>query len=308
VGTSALAEAVRRAEVVALAARASPELARALGPDLEAAMLHDMRLERLEREVVSALAAAGVTERAALKGTAAGHWLYPEAGLRFRRDLDVLVGAGDFDRACDGLREAGLEAAPCAAWYAREAAPYEAAYRLDRGGARVECDVHQRLTVWRALPIDHAGFLQRAVELGPQRLPVSNLEDTLLHTCLHLATTGYQAGLRGWLDAARAFEDPRLEWPTLETRARVWKLAGAVWAAYEVCRRWFGVVTGAEMASELAPAAARARPLRWLLGGAGETPLRGSPHAARALALGGPGVWAQMIGQRAAAGFRTIVR
>lgn len=63
------------------------------------------------REVLQHLASAGI-EALVLKGSALAHLIYPQPGLRPRRDLDILVREQDAERAYHLLSEVGFALAP----------------------------------------------------------------------------------------------------------------------------------------------------------------------------------------------------
>lgn len=100
--------------------------------------------DRVLREVLQHLATAGI-EALVLKGGALAHLIYPQPGLRPRRDLDILVRMQDVERAYQMLAEVGFSLAPSpmhgVSRYHQHLAPVERTI----AGMTVSLDLHVNL-------------------------------------------------------------------------------------------------------------------------------------------------------------------
>jgi hypothetical protein len=177
-------------------------LARTGGPLAERDVMRSLRVAAVQHRALRALREAGVPTLV-LKGLAVAAQAYPEPGARSLRDVDLLVGRADAERAVDALLGAGLE------WYGwrrpedpdRPAPDRAALARLDRlpmlrdvklvgEGALVE--LHWQLfdnprllrvdPAWLAEP-DHVSVHGEQVPTLP---PADHLAYVLVHGTHHL--------------------------------------------------------------------------------------------------------------------------
>ena len=177
---------------------AAPSEARAaVSERVRSQALRSLRAFALQRDVLAALAGAGV-DAAVLKGSALGAEAYGEPWARAAGDVDLLTPAGGVTRAVQALESAGLD------WYgwsppedpdrpqadraaiARPGAhPLLRDVTLARDGVQVE--IHWRLFEnSRLLPVDPAWLAEpRWVEAGGTRVPTLPLPVHWLYVTVH---------------------------------------------------------------------------------------------------------------------------
>ncbi len=180
-----------------------------------------IRIEALN--AIAALNGAGI-EPAALKGTR----LLLNGDSPFRRgrllrDIDLVIAAGDWQRAGAALREAGY----------REAGTADHAASFIAAGATVEIDLHRRPLSLHA-PADLPGYLTEggfwgrtiAIDLPAHQCRQLPPGESLVHSILHteVADLNFAAGdwpLRYLYETAVTTRDPtiRLDWSVVNDLA-----------------------------------------------------------------------------------------
>lgn len=243
----------------------------------------NMMRQQALRRVASACNEAGVRV-APLKGMWLVLRLYRDPGARAMVDLDVLVPARDFWRACAALRGAGFVAS--------DPVP------LDRFPIRFFYDhrfVHpdlphswvelHRYLVYRAFaaPDYDAVFAEAEPfeEDGTSLLALSP-EDTLLHLAVHQAKHSFRVFLRDTADVA-ALAAHGLDWPELHRRARSAGAMGSLWVALLSSVRSLNAPIPKEAIAALEPGDGRRALLEEMIDLDGGTGLRREKDAQRAL-------------------------
>jgi hypothetical protein len=183
------------------AAAAPPEIVRDLERTQFAQALYNTRALADLGRVVGALRAAGLRP-VVLKGAALAGRCYDPVALRAISDLDLLLPAGELERADEVLRGLGYRQSCPPGWeefYAQH--HHRAPYLPPRGHPRLEIHVGLLDPRWRQQP-DIEVMIARAVEMpfGGAAGWALAPEDQLVHACLHLAVSG--RFLRGMKDLA----------------------------------------------------------------------------------------------------------
>ncbi len=120
--------------------QAEPVLGRRLEAALDLARRRGAQVELLALQLQADLEGAGI-RALPLKGTALARNLYGDPGLRIGQDIDLLVGAGDLDRAVEALGRRGFRPSD---------SPYDNPGRLHlgllhEGGGLPPVEVHWRI-------------------------------------------------------------------------------------------------------------------------------------------------------------------
>lgn len=230
---------------------------RAQHPEL-AALFEDDRTAAVSRHL-------HVTARlGALSGTLSGlRWLtfkgpvlsefaHPVPGLRFYKDLDVLVSPANFREACTRLLDEGWRVLLSAESLESEELPGELAF-ADRSG--LVLDLHWAMVVSRSVrsrftsDADALLARRRPVTLGPTALSTLSHEDAVVHVALHAALIG-ATKLGHLLDAdqlARQVDD----WDAVVQRAGEWGAPVEVAAVLGRAERILGTRLPADLAARL---------------------------------------------------------
>lgn len=169
---------------------AHPGPAALLKPDRDEALLHHLRATTLLAGVAGRLDGL---DWLAFKGPMLSEFAHPVPGLRFYKDLDVLVAPGDFATACHRLIDAGWRPLLSEESLLSSEFPGE----LPMGNqAGIVLDLHWAMMVMRTqrrrFRCDAASLLERrrSVTIGPARLWALSPADALVHVCLHAALIG----------------------------------------------------------------------------------------------------------------------
>lgn len=220
---------------------------------------------------LDALIASGVTATL-FKGAALAYTAYPDPACRPMGDLDLWL---DVDEMPHG--RAALEAA---GYQVRHKATRPHALQAERdgevqligrapGSGLVELHYGVFAGEWlrRTAAIDRAGIRARIVPATILGHPVYTLapEDAIIQLAVHLSVNHQMAypGLRGLLDIVLLAQAAPVDWELVAERARVWRVAAAVWLPLALADALFGLSAAAGQAvKRLRPAA----PQRWLLG------------------------------------------
>jgi hypothetical protein len=200
------------------------------------ALIDGMLRHRVLVYVAEACARAGVVV-APLKGAWLALRLYRDPGARSMADLDVLVPAADFWRACRVMRDAGFvvpDPVPL------DRLPGRIFYDHHFVHPRMPCswvEVHRYLAYRAFAAPDHGAMLARAevsVEHGAP-LRMLTAEDTLVHLAIHQAKHGYRVRLRDTADVAAL--SPLVSWDDVVSRAVEAGAAACAWVALESAAR-----------------------------------------------------------------------
>lgn len=188
------------------------------------AMLAPLAVERGLLEVASELD-TGEVEFVVLKGPALAHTVYPEPSWRYFGDLDILVRAGDWPKACAVLENLGYRRAlpePRGGFDQR----FGKAAEFRRPGG-IEVDLHRTLVVGPfGLWIEPELLFEGTTELRLWDRTLRRLDDTLLqlHACVH-ASLGWWPPLRVPVrDVVQVAHRAQVDWEALADRAARWKL------------------------------------------------------------------------------------
>lgn len=256
------------------ARRSDPELAALLKTTaIEATatnLSHFEMLERIERRLE-----AERIEMVLLKGAAVASHAYGDPSLRPMLDLDIWVPDGEVSRAARCLLELGFRPAPVRPdrppALQRLASGEAVFWNQERSHGVVELHYgpFQGWWVKRTARPDVAGVRRRTRRLGPgrhaRRLAA---EDAIIQTALHVAVNQFgQAPFRGLMDLSVIARSQTVDWETVASRARAWRVATATWVVLDLADRLIGI-PGAERAiSLLRPGRARRATLRTLISG-----------------------------------------
>jgi hypothetical protein len=197
------------------------------------AMVQALALERTLLRLVEACEASALPV-VVLKGPALAHTMYPDPSWRPFVDVDLLVGASDWRRACSLLAELGFRRrTPEPRPGFDERFGKAAAHRNDDG---LEVDLHRTLVVgpfglWMEPDLL---FRQTTVfELGGQTL--RRLDDTmlLLHGCMHASLGWAPPLLLPVRDVAQIAASADVDWGLLAGLARRWRLVPVIRHAFQ---------------------------------------------------------------------------
>lgn len=204
------------------------------------AMLQVLALERHLMTLSAALEDAGV-EMVLLKGSALAQTVYPDASWRPFADLDFLVRAQDFHRACDVLAGRGFHRTlpePRARFDVRFG---KAAELAGPGGLMV--DLHRTLVVGPfGLWIDLDELFTGTAPLNIGGRIIRRLDDTSLfvHACMHASLGWWPPLLMPIRDVAQVASYARVDWDLFAERTRRWRLAAVVRHAFETASQTLG--------------------------------------------------------------------
>jgi len=271
--------AARSGGVLALLAERCSGVAEACAEELAREAVAQMHLTLASREIGALLKEAGVTRAALLKGNATGLLLYASPHLRPVVDVDILVGAEDFQRTLQVLREGGWEdAVPSLSAAAFGKQPFEWCFDRSFGDVQLQCDVHQRLVSSDTVQVNHASILDRAESHPESPLLLCHPEDLFLGGVLHTAKDSFDVPLKSWLDLSLLSAHPRVSLERCAERAAQWSMGNITWACLEVLRRWEMAQIPETLIEDLRPAAPVARLLEMLLSGEGARAPRWPRH------------------------------
>jgi len=189
----------------------------------------------LERELLSLhrdLRDAGV-EPVVLKGPALAHTLYPDPAWRDFGDLDLLVRADDWSRACAVLSSRGFRRSLPQPRPGFDERFGKAATHVDESGLQI--DLHRRMTVGAfGLWVDPGTLADRAVPFVVGGRELLRLDDSaaLLHACLHASLGSAPARLLPLRDVVQIAHCGTVDWGLLTEWSRRWRLRAVVRHAF----------------------------------------------------------------------------
>lgn len=222
-----------------------PEVASRLQQDRDAALMNHLRMSALLGGIGKVLDGLPWL---VFKGPVLSEFAHPIPGLRFYKDLDLLVAPGDFRVACRRLFDAGWQVVVGDDSLESEEFPGEIPL-VDRNG--IVMDLHWSMLVMKSVrgrfQVDAGPLLERRVPatIGPAAISVLDPADALVHVCHHAALIG-ATKLGHVLDAdqlARQVTD----WDALAARARQWGATVQVAVVLGRARRLFGSPVPADL-------------------------------------------------------------
>ncbi|NLE96620.1 MAG: nucleotidyltransferase family protein [Propionibacterium sp.] len=228
---------------------AAPELAARLKEDRDRALMNHLRTSALLGKLARTL--DGI-EWLAFKGPMLAEFAHPVPGLRFYKDLDLLVAPGQFRDTCRRLLDDGWQVLFSDDSLEAEEFPGEIAL-VDAHG--VVLDLHWAMEVMQSV---RRRFRATAEELISRRVPVTigpaklhglSAPDALVHVCQHAALIG-ATKLGHILDAdqlARQVGD----WDDVVLRAADWGAGVQVAAVLGRARRLLGTLVPDGLARDL---------------------------------------------------------
>lgn len=240
----------RIAPLVHVALRESrPDVAAALKEDRSKALLNHLRTSALLGGVAGVL--TGV-EWLAFKGPMLSEFAHPVPGLRFYKDLDLLVAPDRFRETCNRLIDAGWRIILSDESLLSDELPGEVALANEAG---VVMDLHWSMVVMRSVrrrfDVTAEALLERRVPvtIGPAGLWALAPADALVHVCQHAALVG-ATKLGHVLDAdqlARQVTD----WDDVVARAEAWGAGVQVAAVLGRAHRLLGTPIPGDLEARL---------------------------------------------------------
>lgn len=219
---------------------ATPAQAAEVSRDHVRAMAVVIALDRLLLTTIDLLEGAGVDHRV-LKGAAHAHLDYPDPSLRSYHDVDVLVPAGDFDRALAALAQEGYERK-----YRRLGPGFDARFGKSvtlSAPDGFEVDVHRSLAGGRfgmSVKLDELLGAPSELRIGGRVVKGLGPEQRFLHACYHAALGDRTPSLRTLRDIAEMLLRGRLDIRRIQRLCSSWHgeavLARAVRLTWETFR------------------------------------------------------------------------
>lgn len=178
-----------------------------------------------------------------LKGCWLAHAVYEGVALREMVDLDLMVPAGDLERAAEVVMALGYSPHRSLRDMATEMRNKHHLPIMMRDGA-VAVELHWNVThEGRGDYVAPDGFWERSLEIRVMGEPARELspEDMLLHLCLHLAYQHmFTFGIRPVLDVALLLQKVGVDWHALTRRALEYRWHRGVWITLHLARDLFG--------------------------------------------------------------------
>lgn len=227
-----------------------PDVGALLKPDRDAALMYHLRMCALLASVGRIL---GDIPWAVFKGPVLSEFAHPIPGLRFYKDLDVLVAPRDFRRAHQRLFDAGWRTLVGNGSLTGHELPGE----LPLGDAThgILLDLHWSMVVMRSrresFSVEAEPLLERRVPatIGPASVWILDPVDALVHVCHHAALIG-ATRLGHVLDAdqlARQVED----WTAVVHTAEQWRARAQVAAVLGRAQRLLATPVPDDLARSL---------------------------------------------------------
>jgi hypothetical protein len=248
-----------------------------LPPDINQALQHayyssvgDADLHQRElHSVLQALQAQSISP-IIFKGAALSWTVYPDPACRPMGDLDLWIKPDELLAAQAALSVLG---------YGQISNPIRPPQLMERFGGEIhmlgashdqgliELHLSVFLGEWlrHTTAIDEAAVRARAVPTAwhDGRVDVLSSEDALIQLVVHLAINHQLSffTMRGLLDIALLAQHYPLDWDVIVRRARVWRVATALWLVLSLAVDLAGLDEAAEAVRQLQPSALR----RWLI-------------------------------------------
>lgn len=239
--------------------KSQPGVAELIRGDRDKALLNHLRMTALLSGVAKVL---DDIDWVVFKGPVLSEFAHPVPGLRFYKDLDLLVAPKDFKVAYHRLFDAGWRVVVGNESLLSDEFPGE----IPLINAGVVLDLHWAMQVMKSVrgrfSLTAEGLLERRtfVALGPARVSVLASEDALIHVCQHAALGG--ATRLGHLLDADQLARQVTHWQPLIERARAWGAEVQVGLVLGRARRLFGTPVPADLEGQLGLTSAMATLLR----------------------------------------------
>lgn len=240
----------RVAPLVHVALRESrPDIAAVLKEDRSRALMNHLRSSALLGGVAAAL--EGI-DWLAFKGPLLSEFAHPIPGLRFYKDLDLLVSPSQFRETCKRLMDSDWRILMSDESLLSDELPGEVPLVNEAG---IVMDLHWSMVVMRSVrqrfDVTADALLARRgpVSIGPVKLWALSPADALVHVCQHAALIG-ATKLGHVLDAdqlARGISD----WDDVIRRAQAWGAGVQTAAVLGRSRRLLGTPMPADIESRL---------------------------------------------------------
>jgi hypothetical protein len=205
------------------------------------AMVLALTIERQLLSLVGAFREAGVRV-VVIKGPAVAHGVYPDPSMRPFGDLDLLVSAADWRRACEVLRSNGYRRDLPEPRKGFDERFGKAATHSDSSGFQV--DLHRTLVLGPfGLWLDPDELLRHTeeFELAGRRLERLDRTGLLVNAALHAGLGASPPLLLPLRDVVQAAAHPAVDWARLQDWASRWRLALALAHAFENAERQMDV-------------------------------------------------------------------
>lgn len=214
-----------------------PDVAVRLQQDRDKALLNHLRVSALLAGISRIL--EGI-EWLVFKGPVLSEFAHPVPGLRFYKDLDLLVAPQNFGAACRRLLAADWQVLVGDDSLTSKEFPGEIPL-VDKHG--IVMDLHWAMIVMKSVrrrfTVDADSLLGRRVPvtIGPASLSILDPADALVHVCHHAALVG-ATKLGHVLDADQLARQV-IDWDVLAIRARQWGATPQVAAVLSRAHRLF---------------------------------------------------------------------
>jgi hypothetical protein len=215
-----------------------PEVAQLLRSDRDRALMNHLRMSALLGGIAQAL---GDIPWVVFKGPVLSEFAHPLPGLRFYKDLDLLVAPGDFRTACHRLFDAGWQVVVGDSSLQSDEFPGEIPLVSEHGAVM---DLHWSMLVMKSVrgrfSVAAGPLLERRVPvmIGPVKLSALEPADALVHVCHHAALIG--ATRLGHILDADQLARQVTDWSALVARAKEWGAAPQVAVVLGRARLLFG--------------------------------------------------------------------
>ena len=221
----------------------------------EAATTRVLALERLLLRFADEASREGI-ELVVLKGPVLAHRFYPDPSWRSFNDLDVLVRAADWRRACAVLQGLGFTRELPEPRPGFDERFGKAAAHFDDAGLCV--DLHRTLVlgafgVW----LDCEALFARAAPFQLAGIPLTGLDDTtvLLHACMHASLGWSPPLLQPLRDVVQVASNGAVDWDRFAREAEEWRMGVVVKHSFDAVRNTLDL----ELPSEAVAVAATLR-------------------------------------------------
>lgn len=215
-----------------------PDVAKQLRSDRDVAVLNHLRMTAVLAELARLL---DPVPWLVFKGPVLSELAHPVPGLRFYKDLDLLVAPGDFRAACEVLFDRGWGLVLGNESLLSREFPGEIPLMNPQG---VVMDLHWSMQVMKSVrgrfAMESGPLLERRVPVSIGSVQLAALEpaDALVHVCQHAALVG-ATRLGHVLDADQLARN-LTDWDELIVRALQWRTGAQVAAVLLRAERLFG--------------------------------------------------------------------
>jgi len=189
------------------------------------------------------------------KGPVLGHQVYPDPGMRFFWDLDLLVRDTDLPAVHDALRTLAYQRDELSGREEKLYARYHFAHTYSPAVDGPDIDVHWSLFPANfPVPVDYKGLRECSVpvDVGGIRATTFSREDTLVYVALHGAKEEWRR-LQMIVDvAAMVAAEPALDWERCLRIAAKLHARRQLFLALHLACEWMGAALPAAVAKQIA--------------------------------------------------------